>query len=80
MLERQKMTSEKTPKLTLVSSSEYLEIENNTDTMVQVRTKRKGDVTQPNEGYHTNPMYEKLLKFRELQKKKRFTIEDLLKW
>jgi len=30
--------------------------------------------------YHTNPMYEKLLNFREKQKKKRFTVEDLLKW
>lgn len=31
-------------------------------------------------GYQTNPMYEKLLNFKELQKKKRFTVEDLLKW
>lgn len=30
--------------------------------------------------YQTNPMYEKLLKFRQVQQKKRFTVEDLLKW
>ena len=30
--------------------------------------------------YQTNPMYEKLLKFRQMQEKKRFTVEDLLKW
>ena len=31
-------------------------------------------------GYQTNPMYEKLLKFRQVQQKKRFTVDDLLKW
>ena len=32
--------------------------------------------------YHSNPMYEKLLKYRSLQEqqKKRFSVEDLLKW
>ena len=44
------------------------------------RTKEKVAATPPNSEYHTNPMYEKLLKFREEQKKKRFTVEDLLKW
>ena len=44
------------------------------------RTKENTAVTPPNSEYHTNPMYEKLLKFREEQKKKRFTVEDLLKW
>ncbi len=31
---------------------------------------------------HSNPFYEKLLNFRNLQEqqKKRFTVEDLLKW
>ena len=35
-----------------------------------------------NESYHSNPMYEKLLNFRNLQEqqKKRFSVEDLLKW
>ena len=33
-------------------------------------------------GYHSNPMYQKLLNFRNLQEqqKKRFTVDDLLKW
>ena len=32
--------------------------------------------------YHTNPMYEKLLNFRNLQEqqKKKFSVEDLLRW
>lgn len=30
--------------------------------------------------YQTNPIYEKLLNFQEIQKKKRFTVDDLLKW
>ena len=34
----------------------------------------------PTSNYHTNPMYEKLLNYHEKQKKKRFTVEDLLKW
>ena len=35
-----------------------------------------------NKNYHSNPMYQKLLNFRNLQEqqKKRFTVEDLLKW
>ena len=33
-----------------------------------------------NKAYHTNPMYEKLMKYRMEQKQKRFTVEDLLKW
>lgn len=35
--------------------------------------------TSANAGYHTNPMYEKLIKFTS-DKKRRFTVEDLLKW
>lgn len=30
--------------------------------------------------YHSNPMYEKLLKYKQLQEKKKFTVDDLLKW
>ena len=30
--------------------------------------------------YQTNPIYEKLLNFQKIQKKKRFTVDDLLKW
>ena len=31
-------------------------------------------------GFHSNPMYEKLLTYQALQKKKKFTVDDLLKW
>ena len=35
-----------------------------------------------NTEFHSNPIYEKLLNFRNLQEKqkKRFTVEELLKW
>jgi len=68
------MTEEKKRRLTVVSSTE------NINTETQERIKQREHVTPPNDGYHTNPMYEKLLTFRETQKKKRFTVEDLLKW
>ena len=39
---------------------------------------------EPNDNvsYQTNPMYEKLLNFRNLQEqqKKKFSVEDLLRW
>lgn len=31
-------------------------------------------------GYSSNPMYEKLLNYKQTQEKKRFTVDDLLKW
>ena len=42
----------------------------------------KEPVIEHNTGYHSNPMYEKLLNFRNLQEqqKKKFSVEDLLKW
>ena len=70
------MTEKKKRILTVVS--------NTTDTDISTgtieRTRQRENVTQPNAEYHTNPMYEKLLQFKETQKKKRFTVEDLLKW
>ena len=68
------MTEKKKRILTVVS--------NNTDinTGTTERARQRDNVTQPNADYHTNPMYEKLLQFQENQKKKRFTVEDLLKW
>lgn len=57
------MTTENKSKFTVITNN-YLE------------SKR---VTKPIEDYHTNPMYEKLLKFTN-DKKRRFTVEDLLKW
>ena len=43
--------------------------------------KEAPDVTKTITG-HSNPFYEKLLNFRNLQEqqKKRFTVEELLKW
>ncbi len=36
--------------------------------------------TNPIKEVTANPYYEKLMQFAENQKKKRFTVEDLLKW
>lgn len=36
--------------------------------------------TNPIKEVSVNPYYEKLMQFSENQKKKRFTVEDLLKW
>jgi len=53
----------------------------NTDIDTLEHRQQKDTETPPDtRGYQTNPMYEKLLNFQELQKKKRFTVEDLLKW
>jgi len=38
------------------------------------------DVGKKEQSYHTNPLYKKLLQYREEQKHKRFSVEDLLKW
>ena len=62
------MTTEKKSRFTVISN-EQLEITKDID--------KSKDV-----GYHSNPMYEKLLNFRNLQEqqKKKFSVEDLLKW
>ena len=67
------MTTEKNRRLTVITN---IEAEN----AAKEKEKERTAATPPNSGYHTNPMYEKLLKFKEDQKKKRFTVEDLLKW
>lgn len=71
------MTDKEKRRLTLVENTSTI-TDINTET--RERIKQRENVTPPDVGYHTNPMYEKLLKFREKQKKKRFTVEDLLKW
>ena len=68
------MTEEKRLNLTIIKNEEAT-----IDKETHERLKRE-HVTQPNESYHTNPMYEKLLNFNQMQKKKRFSVEDLLKW
>lgn len=61
------MTTEKRPQFTVIENKELV---NNIS-------------PKENSSYHTNPMenpmYEKLMKFRELQQRKRFTVEDLLR-
>ena len=61
------MTTEKKSRFTVISNTE-------------INTAKEPDIV--NNNYHSNPMYEKLLNFRNLQEqqKKRFTVEDLLKW
>ena len=78
------MTNFKKPKLAIVPNS------NSTETQVEqpdkITSPQNNEQTNPihksggNISYHSNPIYEKLLKFREQEKKKRFTVEDLLKW
>jgi len=67
------MTKEKKPNLTLISKTD-------TSPETRMRMAEKENIMRQKAEYHTNPMYEKLLNFREKQKKKRFTVEDLLKW
>ena len=69
------MTDLKKRRLAVVSDT-------STDIREQEREREKEEYfTPPSEmNHHTNPMYEKLLNFKEREKKKRFTVEDLLKW
>jgi len=69
------MTIEKRQKFTVIT--------NNIDIGKRETVPKKAEKISPprdDGGYHTNPMYEKLLQFKEEQKRKRFTVEDLLKW
>lgn len=61
------MTTEKKSRFTVITNTE-------------INTAKEPDNIQSS--YHSNPMYEKLLNFRNLQEqqKKRFSVEDLLKW
>ena len=65
------MTTEKKMRFTVITNKD-LEINK------EVQEKEYNVSTS----YHTNPMYEKLLNFRNLQEqqKKKFSVEDLLKW
>ena len=64
-------TEKKKNRFTVISNSDIdIDISNETHTVSESHS------------YHSNPMYEKLLNFRNLQEqqKKRFSVEDLLKW
>ena len=62
------MTTEKQSRLTVISNT-------------NISTAKEPETNISN-SYHSNPMYQKLLNFRNLQEqqKKRFTVDDLLKW
>ena len=64
------MTTEKKSRFTVI-----------TNTNIGVDTAKELENIKPKD-YHTNPMYEKLLNFRNLQEqqKKKFSVEDLLRW
>ena len=68
------MTTDKDRRFTVITNTEAEERLKDKDKKASAAT------PPPYISYQTNPMYEKLLEFREKQKKKRFTVEDLLKW
>ena len=65
------MTTEKKSRFTVIS---------NTDYKIKENTAKEPDIVA-SRTYHSNPMYEKLLNFRNLQElqKKKFTVDDLFK-
>ncbi len=65
--------------MTLEEKRKFTVISNDLD-IKEAERQKSFDTPPENINYQTNPMYEKLLNFQELQKKKRFTVEDLLKW
>ena len=71
------MTEEKRSRFTVISNTD---LDLSSTVKEKLNTEANRHVTPPQTGYSTNPMYEKLLEFQEKQKRKRFTVEDLLKW
>ena len=63
------MSSEKKNRFTVISNIDNRKL-----------SETKPDITD-NKNYHSNPMYEKLLNFRNLQEqqKKKFSVDDLFK-
>lgn len=58
------------------NNRQRLRVIENTDAVAK---RREDSAVTPPKEYHTNPMYEKLLQFTNNQKR-RFTVDDLLKW
>ena len=52
-----------------------------TNSDIDINTTSEHQKTPPKESFHSNPMYEKLLNFRNLQEqqKKKFSVDDLFK-
>lgn len=65
------MTTEKRSRFTVINNEEYKKI----------TQENISPVSQENLDYQTNPMYQRLLNFRNLQEKqkKRFSVDDLFK-
>ena len=65
------MTTEKKSRFTVINNEEYKNIAQENIT----------PASQENLDYQTNPMYQRLLNFRNLQEKqkKRFSVDDLFK-
>lgn len=61
------MDTEKQTKFTVITNNELAE------------KAERGKQTNPIERNYSNPFYEKLMQFSENQKRKRFTVEDLLR-
>lgn len=61
------MTTEKQSRFTVITNNEL------------AKKTTDGLQTNPISGSYTNPFYEKLMQFSEVQKRKRFTVEDLLR-
>ena len=68
------MTNEKEKRFTVITNE-------NITTAKELKHKIKEPENPAIESYHSNPMYEKLLNFRNLQEqqKKRFSVDDLFK-
>ena len=64
------MATEKKSRFTVITNTDIVN-----NTVKESEYKEQKD-------FHTNPMYEKLLNFRNLQEqqKKKFSVEDLLRW
>ena len=62
------MTEERKSRFAVINNSE-------------AQVNQKTTISKPNDsGYHSNPMYQKLLNYKQIQEKKKFTVDDLLKW
>ena len=62
------MTEERKSRFAVISNNEAPATQ-------QLNTQQASNI-----GYHSNPMYQKLLNYKQVQEKKKFTVEDLLKW
>ena len=62
------MTEERKSRFVVISNEEQ-----------HIKQEVESNVPQSS-GYHSNPIYERLLSYKQLHEKKKFTVDDLLKW